>query len=75
MELPATWIHVLDLDTNMMRLHPWNGGLVEEYDIDTWWGNVQDIQRQPDEEYVFDVENLLSDFDIEVRELSFSFFK
>ncbi|XP_049868913.1 asparagine synthetase domain-containing protein CG17486 [Pectinophora gossypiella] len=58
-EIPATHIQVLNLETKQMTLHPWvDGGKVEEFAVEDWLEKLQKQSSLPDEEVVFELKEL-----------------
>ncbi|KAH9642735.1 hypothetical protein HF086_010388, partial [Spodoptera exigua] len=55
-EVPATHIQILNLNTNKIKMYPWNdcGLRNEEYLIEDWFEQLKMKQRLPDDEFHFE---------------------
>ncbi|KAI5634533.1 asparagine synthase domain-containing protein [Phthorimaea operculella] len=61
-EIPATHMQILNLKTNEISIHSWSDDNVMEevYAVDDWVVNLQKQQSIPDEDFAFDLEEMLN---------------
>ncbi|CAG9098104.1 unnamed protein product [Plutella xylostella] len=56
-EVPATYIHVLNLNSNRIECHSWGKNQMKEYKLSSWINTLQEQQSRPDEDFTISVDD------------------